>query len=169
MTYFPFCGLSYEGRTPQTWCVKASLHTESNFLHYQNLFYRFLVFFSATFLINHADVSFHKFCALCANILDKLVLGSFRPITNTVRVGQNPVNHLYIHHTIPHISVEPSQPLSTTSSPRCFKSSPSPVPRWRRFVLNIFICYSLVTRRPTVWLSYMCMCKYPNATLMLLW
>lgn len=90
-------------------------------------FYFFYPFssFQAIFVINHAKVSFHKSCAPCVNILDKLVLGSFKHITHNVHVGQNPVNHLHIHHTIPHIFVEPSQPFSTTSAPRCFKRFPS--------------------------------------------
>lgn len=96
--------------------------------------------FSAKFVINHADVSFHKFCSPRVNILDKLALGSFKHVTNVVRGGQNPVNHRYIHHTIPHISVEPSQPFSTTFTPRCFKSFSSPAPTRRRFAQNIFIC-----------------------------
>lgn len=82
--------------------------------------------FSAKFVINHADVSSHKFCSPRVNILDKLVLGSFKLVSSVVRGGQNPVNHRYIHHTIPHVSVEPSQPVSTTSTPRCFKSFPFP-------------------------------------------
>lgn len=68
-------------------------------------------------------------------------ISSYWDPSNIVRGGQNPVNPLFIHHTIPHISVEPSQPYSTLSTPRCFKSFPSPAPRRRRFALNIFICY----------------------------
>lgn len=67
-------------------------------------------------------------------------ISSYWDPSNIVRGGENPVNPLFIHHTIPHISVEPSQPYSTPSTPRCFKSFPSPAPRRRRFALNI-ICY----------------------------
>lgn len=112
------------------------------FLQLKSLPPLFSSLFSPKFVINHADVSFHKFCSPRVNILDKLVLGSFKHITKIVCGGQNPVNHLYIHHTIPHISVEPSQPFSTTSTPHCFRRSPSPAPRRRRFALNIFMCYT---------------------------
>lgn len=36
--------------------------------HKPKTFSPIFTFFPATFLLNHADVSFHKLCALCVNI-----------------------------------------------------------------------------------------------------
>lgn len=114
-TCFPLCDVDYEGINPINKVAFPLVFPQTK------AFSPIFAFFSAKFLLNHADVSFHKLCAVYMNILDQLVLGSFIHVTNAVRVGQNAVNHLYVHHPIPHISVEPSQPLSTTSSPPCFE------------------------------------------------
>lgn len=74
---------------------RQSLHFCLTFYNNQNLFPLFSSLFSAKRVINHADVSFHKFFSPRVDILDKLVLGSFNHVTMTGRGGQNPVNHIY--------------------------------------------------------------------------
>lgn len=104
--YFRLYTGNYEQMNSKIHICRQSLHLYiSTWLFTTKIFSPvFSSLLSAKFVVNHADVSFHKFCSLRVNILDELVLGSFIHVTKILWGRQNPVNHLYIHHAMFHIS-----------------------------------------------------------------